>query len=182
MDKSLIEKYKSEMINMYRTAKPAFAEKRAVAVVAEPTSEAEPRPETATNSDSGGLIVAVTTVRSLYPLENATVTVFSGEYPEMQVIARDSTDQSGKTKEFVLSTPNKNLSLNSQNTLPPYATYGIEVKAEGYVDTVYLNVPVFSGVTSIQRVNMTLLETAGKDKGPYIFNESQQYNLTNSEG
>ena len=181
MDKSLIEKYKAEMFNMYRTAKPSFAEKNSVMAVA-PVTESQSNTENSSDTDSGRLIVSVTTVRSLYPLENAEVTVFSGEYPEMQVIARDATDQSGKTEEFVLDTPNKNLSLNFQNTLPPYAAYGIEVKAEGYVDTVYLNVPVFSGVTSIQRVNMTLLETAGKDKGPYIFNEPQRYNLADNEG
>jgi hypothetical protein len=53
----------------------------------------------------------------------------------------------------------------------------MEVKAEGYVDNVHINIPVFSGVTSLQRSNMMLLETAGADKSPQVFDESERFDL-----
>ena len=177
MDKSTIEKYKAEMLGMYRSSKnPAqntdYADsENALPAVSEDINTYN------TSDSSGKLIVIVTTVKSLYPLENAEVSVFSGDYRDKQIIARDFTDQSGRTEPFILETPGKNLSLDSDNTQLPYAVYGIEIKAEGYVDTVFLNVPVFSGVTSLQKANMTLIETAGKDKGPVFFDSPQQYNL-----
>ena len=55
--------------------------------------------------------------------------------------------------------------------------YGMMVQADGYIDNVHLNIPVFSGVTSIQGSDMMLVETAGIDKGPQIFDELQQFTL-----
>lgn len=172
MDETLIKKYKHEMMKMYNSRKkviPAVANANPAPPTAEPVLQ--------DGENIGGLIVAVTAVRSLYPVENALVTVFSGDMENRTTIAEDFTDQSGRTKRFLLETPNKSLSLDSENTQIPYSLYGIEVKAEGYADEVFLNLPVFSGVTSIQTVNMTLLETLGKDKGPFVTDESQQYTL-----
>ena len=133
------------------------------------------------NDNSGGLIVVVTAVKSLYPVENAIVTVFKGDLQNKTVIDRDLTDQSGRTKRFLLETPEKSLSLDSENTEIPYSVYSVEIKAEGYADAIYLNVPIFSGTTSVQRVNLTLLETLGKDKGPFVFDEAQKYELNEEE-
>lgn len=177
MDKSTIEKYKAEMLGMYRSSKnpgqhTAYVSQDIALPAASENTNADSIPDS-----TGKLIVIVTTVRSLYPLENAEVSVFSGDYQNRQIIARDFTDQSGRTEPFILETPGKSLSLDSDNTKLPYAVYGIEIKAEGYVDMVFLNVPVFSGVTSLQKANMTLIETAGKDKGPIFIDSAQQYNL-----
>ena len=51
------------------------------------------------------------------------------------------------------------------------------VEADGYIDNIHLNIPVFSGVTSIQGSDMMLIETAGADKDAQIFNEGIDYNL-----
>ena len=178
MDKSLIEKYKSEMMGLYRSVKSATA-KSEVIPTANFNEEAQDIPQQ--NQNTGNLIVVVTTVRSLYPLENAKVTVFSGDLANKNIIATDFTDQSGRTKTFTLATPQKSISLNSESQEMPYELYGIEINAEGYIDTIYINVPIFSGSTSIQRANMMLLETEGKNKGPIIYDTASQYNL-NEEG
>lgn len=125
----------------------------------------------------GGLIVVVTTIRELYPVENARVTIFTGNAQNMQTVDFDSTDQSGRTKRFILDTPPKSLSLNSGNTQLPYSRYNILIEADGYISNLYYDVPVFSGITSIQSTNVMLSETAGVNKSPIIFNESQQFNL-----
>ena len=176
MDKSLIEKYKAEMMGMYRSARNSPS---AVNVVSPNNAdEANIDSETVIEQGTGKLIVTVTTVRSLYPLENAKVTILSIDSAKPQEIDSDFTDKSGRTKAFLLETPNKSISLDSGSTELPYELYNIEIKAEGYIDTYYLNVPVFSGTTSIQQVNMNLLETAGKDKGPIIIDTAQQYTLS----
>ena len=172
MDKTLIEKYKREMLEMYRTSHGG-----AIPTIAEAKSDTTFAETFAQNDTTGGLIVVVTSVRSLYPVENALVTVFSGDNENRNVIDSDLTDQSGRTKRFLLKTPQKSLSLDSNNTVIPYAVYSVEIKAEGYADVIYLNIPIFSDTTSVQRANLTLLETLGKDNGPFVFDESQKYDL-----
>ena len=169
----LINKYKSEMLNMYKA-------------VAAPIATTEQIPQQNLTADKilpdtieqvGYLSAVVSTVRSLYPVPNAKITVFTGTYPEMNIIATDITDQSGKSKTFTLPTPQKNLSLDSNNQTLPYTKYNMMVSADGYLDNIHLNIPVFSGVKSVQRSNMLLRETAGENKGPQIFNEENNYNL-----
>ena len=173
MDKMLIEKYKAEMMGMYLSSKNT--PKNYFETSPDNANEANIDTKPIYTDSTGNLIVSVTTVRSLYPVENAMVTIFNSE--SQQPIDKSITDQSGRTKSFVLETPAKSISLSSGSTELPYELYRIEIKAEGYIDTVYLNVPVFSGTTSIQQVNMMLLETAGKDKGPIIYDTAQQYTL-----
>ncbi len=171
MDKNVIEQYKQEMLNMYKKSKNLKPTKNFVeAAVYNPPTE---------NSDSqkGSLIAIVTALRGIYPVENAEVTVFTGNIGDKQVIDKAFTDSSGRTRPFLLDTPNKQISLEEQNDSTPYSAYNLEIKAEGYRDNVHINIPIFSGVTSLQRSNMMLLETAGEDKGPQIFDESQRFDL-----
>lgn len=168
MDKNIIEKYKNEMLNMYRKT-------RVMPTVA--PAQSNPTPTDALPESTGKLIAIVTSLRGIYPVKNAKVTVFTGNYGNMQVVDTDYTDESGRTKAFVLETPNKQISLESENKGIAYATYNLEIKAEGYVDNVHINIPVFSGVTSLQSSNLMLLETAGVDKGPQIFDESARFDL-----
>lgn len=168
MDKNLIEKYKNEMLNMYRKTKSVPT----VVPVTPPPQQSADLPDS-----SGKLIAIVTSLRGIYPVKNAKVTVFTGNYGDMQVVDTAFTDESGRTRPFVLETPNKQISLESENNGIAYANYNLEVKAEGYVDNVHINIPVFSGVTSLQSSNLMLLETAGVDKGPQIFDESARFDL-----
>jgi len=94
LDNYLFDKYKDEMLRMYRnshTAKPV---------------------NTTPDTNEGYLIGIVTAVRSLYPVKNAKITIFTGDYENMNVIDTDLTDQSGRTKTFVLPTPESNISLD----------------------------------------------------------------------
>ena len=184
MDKSLIEKYKQEMLEIHKKAK-------AMPTVAMPLDEPEvistpPLSERTENSitemvspdsDVGYLTAVVTTLRALYPLPNAEVTVFTGDYENMNVLAKGLTDQSGRTQSFSLPSIKAGLSQSAGEMEKPYSSYNMVVKAEGFVDNIHLNIPVFSGVNSLQRSNMMLLETAGENKEPQFFDESEDYNL-----
>ncbi len=166
MDKSMIERYKEELLRM-SGRKTATAAEVSPPVMEPPLS----------NDGDGGLVVAATALRSIYPVAGAEVTVFTGEGETARIIDKAITDQSGKTKQFVLETPPRSASLDSASTTLPYSLYNVRVRAEGYIDNIHLNVPVFSGITSLQQSEMMLLETAGEDKRPQIFDEAQQFNL-----
>lgn len=168
MDKELIKKYRQEMLNTYNMVKP-------VALTIE--NKQMPSSNENTGSPTGQLIAIVTTIRSIYPVEGAKITVFTGTVDRKNIISTALTDQSGRTEPFILPTPPSQLSLDSQNTKIPYAIYNMLIQAEGYVDTIHLNILVFSGVTSLQRTQLLLLETAGEDASVRIFDQTQQYNL-----
>lgn len=176
MDKNLIERYKEEMMRMYRGKSVSVN----ASISQENAPPSKPSQIDISNADSateGALIGLVTTIRSLYPVENAKVTVFTGTPDNMETVAVAFTDQSGRTEVFNLPTPEKSLSLDSENEVRPYSLYNMMVEADGYLTNIHLNIPVFSGVTSLQRSNMILTETSGVDKGPQIFDEGQNYNL-----
>ncbi len=168
MDKDLLEKYKAEMLKMHNSVK------KSTPTIAPITTEPlEPQSTT-----TGSLIGIATAIRSLYPISNARVTVFTGDYNgDMQIIDSSLTDNSGRTKIFNLPTPELALSLDETNTQIPYSLYNMLIEADGYIKNIHLNIPVFSNVTSLAQSNLILEETAGVDKGPNIFDETQKYNL-----
>ena len=172
MNNELFEKYKNEMLKMYNSVH----KDEAVPVMAEPEPmpiPATPPPQTEQN---GRLLGVVTSFNSLYPVENAKVTVFSGEYEDMNIIDTDLTDQSGKTKVFLLPTPDKNLSMAPDLSQRPYAVYNMLVESDGFLKNIHLNIPVFSGITSIQRSDL-IIDADQSDIEPQIFDEGQKYNL-----
>ena len=154
MDKQILEKYKQEMLDMYRRAR----------AVAAPTRGVE-------NSNKGGLIVSVTAIGGLYP-----VTVFTGDMENMTVTDTSITDESGKSKTFLLDAPDTALSQNAGAEEPVYATYSLLVQADGYLDEYNLNLPVFRGVISLQNVNLTL-RASGNGSNTIINDQNEEYNL-----
>ncbi len=170
MDKSMIEKYKNELLKMHKSTN---AQVRAEV----PKSDPVPTDTTAKSNTEGALIGIVTAVRALYPVKNAKVTIFTGSVDNMNIIDSDLTDISGRTKTFILQTPERALSLEETNTTLPYAEYNMMVEADGYIKNIHLNIPVFGTVTSLQQSNLLLSETAGIDKEAQIFDESENYDL-----
>lgn len=100
----------------------------------------------------GYLIVEVSTASGALPIANATVTVDStnGITP---VHISVETDASGRTERLSLPTKAGYLSLSTDDKTP-YSTYNIEVYASGYYPYEATNVPIFAGVTSLQRVRL----------------------------
>lgn len=125
-------------------------------------------------TENGKLKVAVTAVRGLYPVKDATVTVFDGNESE---IKSEKTDQSGQTGEIILPAPDKALSLDKDNKKVPYNSYKIKVSAEGFSDETLINVPVFSGVTSLQMVVLTPLSAENGKDTPTVIDEQENYGL-----
>ena len=177
MDNNEIKRYKDEMMKMYGRVHSVNKAAVEPLVNAAPTPSVPNPPTTDMNSATGGLIGVATSVRGLYFVPNAKVTVFKGDIDNMEVIDTDITNQNGRTKELILETPLKSESFDSANTEIPYSLYNMMFEADGYLTNIHLNIPVFPTVTSRQTSNLLLLETAGVDKGPRIFDESQKYEL-----
>ncbi|MGN0493449.1 MAG: hypothetical protein ACI4F7_07355 [Acutalibacteraceae bacterium] len=188
MDNELIEKYKREFMRMYGSSpvsrvKPAAAQPEPPVPQQPPLDkqgdyrEGTPYDKEDSTDQNGRLTVMVTAVSSLYPVENAKVTVFTGDYSTPNVIAADLTDQSGKTKTFSLPAPSRGLSMEPDTGAQPYTLYNVLVEADGYADNLHINLPVFRGVTSLQRSNLTPLSSFGGNKGPIVFNELSSFNL-----
>ena len=175
MDKSLIESYKQEMLKMY--ASRAKTAPVITNISNTPKNDNTPTIAPDTQTATGNLQGIATSIRGLYFVPNTKVTVFTGTPENMQVLATSLTDENGKTKVFTLPTPAKSESLSPQNQEIPYALYNMMFESDGYLTNIHLNIPVFPSVTSRQTSNLLLLETAGVNKGPRIFDELQNYNL-----
>ncbi len=160
MDKDLIKKYTDEMFRMRARAVPTAA-----------TAENE------TARGSGGITVRVTTLKGLYPVPDATVTVYSGQGENKTVLDTSTTDESGKTPVFRLETPSKALSESAGALELPYANYNISVAADGFVEHISLNVPVFPDVVSVQTVDLMQAAASGGNMAPQITDEGQKYEL-----
>ena len=191
MNNDIFEKYKNEMLKMYEQSKKnsGYEKSDATETVALPEAEEMPVPNPeaspvptpkpanpALNNQTGGLLGIVTSFRNLYPVENAKVTIFTGDTDNKNVIDSDLTDRSGRTKVFSLPAPDKSLSMSPDLSETPYASYNMEVESDGFLKNIHLNIPVFSGITSIQRSDLILSEDR-IDKTPQVFDESQKYNL-----
>ena len=169
MDNEMLEKYKAEMLKMYEKAK-----KNSDYIPVQATNETNIQPPQ--NTQTGGLLGVVTSFRSLYPVENAKITVFSGNVDDMKIIDTDFTDRSGRTKVFTLTAPDKNLSMSPDLAETPYSSYNMAVEADGFLTNIHLNIPIFSSITSIQRSDM-IIDADQSGSEPQIFDEGQKYNL-----
>ena len=127
-------------------------------------------------SEKGTLLVSVTTLRGEFPVENAQVTVFKGEYKKDNEIIRVKTDQSGRTPPIILDTENKDLSESSGNKTP-YTTYNIYTTAPKLISQFNMNVPIFSGVTSLQSVDLMPIGADGENTTPKVVQEAPDFNL-----
>ena len=119
------------------------------------------------SSGTGYLIIRVTTARGAIPLEGAQVDVFD-YLPEPttgrgSLITSRTSDQSGNTTPIPLPAPKREASLTPQNGgLPPYASYIVDVRLDGYTAQQYINVPIFDGITAIQQAALIPLAENGR--------------------
>ena len=106
---------------------------------------------------SGFLQVLVRTAGDSLPVRNAEVLV------EGSTLSRGLlTDESGRTEQLPLPTPPASNSL-SAGQKAPFALYRVTVRKEGFYTQVTENVPVFSGIVSLQPVTLVGRAEYGSD-------------------
>ncbi len=171
------QEYANELLQMYKANAQAIADANpfdAQKVIANKTSSKDYDLE----DGVGGLLVNTTTLNQLYPVANAFITVFTDDQNGNIVIETDTTDESGKSDVFKLKTPSRSESQQSDNAgVLPYTNYNISVTSDGYVEKIIKNIPVFSGVVSVQGVDLLPIATAGKNTKPETANQENNYNL-----
>ena len=126
------------------------------------------------NESLGYLIVRVSTARGAIPLQNATVSVRGSTTQNSGIIYSLETDESGLTPKLPLPAPPRNNSL-SPNGEVAFSLWNIDVFSKGFVSAHYLNVPVYSEITSVQSAELVPL-SEGFTKSE-SFNESETPNL-----
>ncbi len=99
----------------------------------------------------GFLQVQVVTASGALPIQNATIIIRD---TEGNVLYTLKTDEDGNTTQVQLAAPNKDMSLNPENTIPPYYTYSVEVSSTGYVPSIIEGVQIYDTIPSQITVQM----------------------------
>lgn len=89
------------------------------------------------------------------PVPNATVTILKKE----QEVYTAVTDRNGQTELISLDTVDKMYSEEEQYAVRPYETYDVEVTALGLTKTRIDGVQIFDGITSIQDIYLSSIDT-----------------------
>lgn len=179
MDQSVFEKYINEMRTMKAAAVPAqnIVEPPVAAPSVPERMPIESEPNNPQMAGKGYLIVNVTSVRGLYPVEGARVTIFTGDIENAVVLDEVVTDRSGKTPVIELAAPSSVYAESPEPSERPYAYYNIRTIADGFIETLNYNVAVFDSVTSIQNVNLLPVTTEIERNRPIIIDGFDDYTL-----
>ena len=142
-----------------------------------PSSPApSPRPSDGDRSDTrpmtgqGKLVFQITTAGGAIPLEGAEVTLRQSRGPTDaggDVLSVLYSGRDGKTEVLTLPAPARGYSLEpARDGAPvPYALYNADVRLRGFYDQSYIRIPVFDGITSIQRASLVPLPENGFEDG-----------------
>lgn len=113
-------------------------------------------------SGVGYITAEVTTGGGAVPIENAVVLITKKQDGKNYLLKMLVTDESGSTAAVALPAPNASFSETPEQSEKPYADYYLSVYADGYYAQSDREVPVFSGVRSIQP--LALIPKANDDK------------------
>lgn len=171
------QEYAQELLRLYRESHQDEAPEPPKKEEAVPAAAPMPQDVETVPDGTGGLMVNVTTLRGLYPVPRALVTVFSGERRDMQIVEMDTTDESGKSKIFRLKAPPRAESLQESDNKTPYSSYNVSVRSDGFVEQIAMNVPIFSGVISMQSIDLVKNTVSGQNTEPQIIEGGNNYNL-----
>jgi hypothetical protein len=103
---------------------------------------------------SGGLRIRAYTAGGALPVKGATVRITGADEDNSSVSYSLLTDRDGQTESIILPAPSANYSLAPNPAEFPYSTYDIVITAPGYITKRIRGLTVFSGVNSVQLINM----------------------------
>lgn len=123
---------------------------------------------------TGYLQVKVSSADGAFPVEGAIVLISPNMPEDNGVIYSRRTDSSGLTDTIPLETKPRALS-ESPGTEPPFLSYNVQVKKDGYYVSNIMNVPIFEGITATLPVNMVPMS---RDSSHYDndFEQNGSYN------
>lgn len=128
-------------------------------------------------NSTGYILVNVRAGHEAFPIENATVIITAIVDGNRLIIASGLTDISGTTIRLETPAPDIIYSQSPSPAKRPYSLFDINVRADGYFNARSVDVPVFSGITSIQNFNMipVPLFMNSSDETLTYFNQEPQF-------
>lgn len=117
-------------------------------------SDAEYAAAEGMGNSTGYILVNVRAGNEAFPIEDAVVLVTAVVDGNRLIIASGLTDISGTTIRLETPAPDIIYSQSPSPAKRPYSLFDISVRANGYFNARSVDVPVFSGITSIQNFNM----------------------------
>jgi hypothetical protein len=132
-----------------------------------------PRPDRpATDmTGQGKLVFQITTASGAIPLEGAEIVLrkfrSASDGNGGEVIAVLYSGADGKTEVIPLPAPARSFSLEPalDGSPVPYALYNADVNLANYFTQSYIRIPIFDGITSIQRASLVPLPENGYSQG-----------------
>ena len=103
---------------------------------------------------SGSLRIRAFTAGGALPVRDAIVRISGAEESNRLIHYTLETDRDGLTPRVDLATPSVDYSLNSAPSEQPYSLYDVEISAPGFITKKIGGLTIFSGVDSVQLVNM----------------------------
>ena len=103
---------------------------------------------------SGTLRVRAYTAGGALPVEGAVVRVVGSSEDNRLIAFSSLTDRDGLSELLILPAPSVDFSLAPDPAELPYSLYDLEVSVPGYYTKRIKGLTVFSGINSIQLVNM----------------------------
>lgn len=113
-----------------------------------------PASESDLGDSKGFILVNVRTGDESWAIEGAVVVISAVINGSRLMIATGIADSSGTTQRFEVPVPDLSYSQQPFSQTRPYSLYDISVTANGFFNARSVDVPVFSGVTSIQNFSM----------------------------
>ena len=105
-------------------------------------------------NSSGTLRVRTYTAGGALPVKGAVVRVTGASEDNRLVSYSTITDRDGLGEIFILPAPSVDYSLAPSPAELPYSVYDLEISADGYYTKRIRGLTVFSGINSVQLVNM----------------------------
>ena len=105
-------------------------------------------------NSTGKIRIRAYTAGGALPIEGATVRIMGAEEDNRLISYSLLTDKDGLTEAVELPAPNSSYSLSPNPNEQPYALYDVEITAPGYYSKKINGLSVFSGVESVQLINM----------------------------
>lgn len=124
-------------------------------------------------TDHGFLKVEARTGDNGLPVPNAAITVVRKNGKEEELVFSGVTDESGSVERIKLPAP-PNLKTNAPESFQNYAVYTVSAYVKDFYREVSADVPVFAGVTSIQRFNLIPMPFNFDDNGRSITFENTE--------
>lgn len=103
--------------------------------------------------DEGYMVVQVSALQGAVPVKNADVVVTRAIENGAYLMWYDKTDESGRSRRFILPAPSREMSEQPSSSVP-YTNYNVRVAAPGFYTITNQDAQVFSGQTSIVGVDM----------------------------